>query len=166
MAANSQFQKIISVLLIFIVMAELSGCVSSVKLIQSSDLPMKEPGPVNKYNPSAYTYFVCTRKTDNPKRNKSYIVKNISVSNGYLTADRDTPGTRLYDVVYIYVASDSLINIAPDKSVKIALNDIYKVKVQETNSFLLWGYIIVGVIGFWLLMDLIFGPLPSMPPLI
>lgn len=155
MPSDSQFQRIISVLLIFILMAELPGCVSSVKFIQSSDLPMKD------HHPSAYVYFVNTKRTDNPRKNKSYILKDIAITNGYLTADMYIPASGIYDIVEIFVASDSLINVASNKSVKIALDDIYKVRVRETNELLFWGYLIVGLVASWFLIDYIFGPLPS-----
>ena len=160
MPVNLQFQRIISVLLIFILMTELSGCVSTTKFIQSSDLPLYYG------HPSDYVYFVNTHRTDNPLRNKSYILKNISISNGYLTADRYTPASGIYSTVEIFIASDSLINKVSDKSVKIALDDIYKVRVQDVNHLLFWGYLLVGLVSFYFLMDYFFGPLPSGSPLI
>jgi|WetSurMetagenome_2_1015567.scaffolds.fasta_scaffold302781_1 hypothetical protein len=141
-------------------MTELPGCVSSVKFISSSDLPVKDR------HPSDYVYIVNTRRTDNPRRNKSYILNNILISNGYLTADRYTPASGFYSTVQIFVASDSLINKVSDKSVKIALDDIYKVRVQEIDNLLLWGYLLVGFVATFLLIDYIFGPLPSTGPLI
>jgi hypothetical protein len=161
MATNSQFQKSISVLLIFILMAELPGCVTSVKSIQSSDLPLKEPHPVDKYHSSIYTYVICTKRADNPKRNKSYVVKNISISNGYLIADKETSVGTMWDIVSIFVASDSLINVASDQSVKIALKDIYKVSFQETNMLLCLIYTSAAVISFYLIIDYLFGPFQS-----
>lgn len=161
MPANSQFQKSISVLLIFILMAELPACVTSVKFIQSSDLPLKEHHPVDKYHSSIYSYIICTKRSDNPRRNKAYMVKNISISNGYLTADGKKPVGTMWDIVSIFVASDSLIKVASDQSVKIALKDIYKVRVQETNQLLFWGYALVAVISFYFIIEYIFGPFQS-----
>ena len=161
MPTNSQFQKSISVLLIFILMAELPGCVSSVEFIQSSDLPLKEPHPVDKYHSSVYAYIICTRRADNPRKNKTFMVKNISISNGYLTADKETSVVTLWDIVSIFVASDSLIKVASDQSVKIVLKDIYKVRVQETNELVFWGYAAVAAISFYLIIEYIFGPLQS-----
>jgi hypothetical protein len=161
MPTNSHFQKIISILLILILMAELPGCVTSVKFIQSSDLPLKEPHPVDKYHSSIYTYVICTKRTDNPKKNKAYVVKKISISNGYLTADKVTPLGTIWNTVSIFVASDSLIKVASDQSVKIALEDIYNVRVQETDQLLFWGYTLVAVISFYFIIDFIFGPFQS-----
>ena len=166
MPVISQFQRIISVLLIFILMTELPGCVSTVKYIQSSDLPVQDCYPVNKFHQSDFVYFVNTHRTDNPRRNRSYILNNISISNGYLTADRYTPASGIYSTVEIFIASDSLINKVSDKSVKIALDDIYKVRVQDVNHLLFWGYLLAGLVSFYYLIDFIFGPLPGASPLI
>jgi hypothetical protein len=160
MPANSQFHKIISVLLIFILMTELSGC-ASVRFIQASDLPFKEPHPVNKFHSSDYNYYVFGRRSDNPKRYKSYLVKDISVSNGYLTAASEKVVNRSWISVVIFVRSDSLINVASDKSVKIAMDDISQVKVQETDPILLWGGIILGLIVSGALMVFFFGDRPD-----
>jgi hypothetical protein len=161
MPTNSHFQKSLAVLLIFILMAELPGCVTSVKIVQSYDLPLKEPHPVDKHHSSIYTYIICTKRADNPRRNKAYMVRNISISNGYMTADKETPVGTMWDIVSIFVASDSLIKVGSDQSVKIALKDIYEVRVQETNQLLFWGYALVAVISFYAIIDYIFGPFQS-----
>jgi hypothetical protein len=160
MPANSQFHKIISVLLIFILMTELSGC-TSVRFIQASDLPLKDPGRVNKYSSYDYKYYVFGRRSDNPKRYKSYLVKDISVSNGYLTAASEKAVNRCWISVIIFVRSDSLINVASDKSVKISMDDIYQVKVQETDPVLVWGGLILGLIVSASLMVFFFGDRPD-----
>ena len=156
MPANSQFQKIISVLLIFILITELPGCVSSVKLIQIYDLPLKESSE-QSYS-SGYDYIVSGQSTHHSPKNKSvHFVKNISISNGYLTADREMGYPRAWNVVSIYVISDSLIKVTSDQSIKIALDDIYNVKVEKTNWFRFWVYTALAVVSFSALMVLIFG---------
>jgi hypothetical protein len=64
---------------------------------------------VDKYHSSVYAYFISAQTTENPRKNKSYMVKNISISNSYLTVDRETPVSGLWDIVNILVASVSLI---------------------------------------------------------
>ncbi|MBK8881371.1 MAG: hypothetical protein IPN67_03035 [Bacteroidales bacterium] len=137
-------------------MTELSGC-ASVRYIQGSDLPLKEPYPVNKFHYSDYYYYVLGRRSDNPKRYKSYLVKDISVSNGYLIASSENVFNRRWMSVVILVRSDSLIKVASDKSVKIALDDIYQVKVQETDKVIVWGGLILGLIVSGVLMEFFFG---------
>jgi hypothetical protein len=67
----------------------------------------------------------------------------------------------MWDIVSIFVASDSLINVASDQSVKIALKDIYKVSFQETNMLLCLIYTSAAVISFYLIIDYLFGPFQS-----
>ena len=151
MPDNSQFQKVISVLLIFILITELPACVSTVKFIPVYDVPIKDG------NPSRNAYVVCGLRSHHFPKYKAYIVKNISISNGYLIADRDKGRNRPWTYYTIFVASDSLIKVASDESVKIALDDIYKVKVEEINWYRFWAYAAVGIVTFSILLALIFG---------
>jgi hypothetical protein len=150
MSAYSQFHKIISVLLIFIMMAELPGCVSSVKFIQIQNLPLQDNNPSN-------SYIVRGLRSGHFPKWKTFVVKNISISDGYLTAESYQGTNRTWTYFTIYVASDSLIKVAPDRSVRIDLNDIYKVQVEEFNWVRFWAYTAAGVLVFSVLIVLILG---------
>jgi hypothetical protein len=147
----SQFRKNISVIYIFVLLAELPGCVSSGKFIQINDIPVKD------VHPSQNSYIIYGRRSDHFPKNKTYIVKNISISDGYLIADRDKGTNKPWTCYTIFVRSDSLIKVAPDKSVKIALNDICNVKVEEINWFRFWVYTSVAILSFAVLMISIYG---------
>jgi len=151
MKANSQFQKIISVLLIFILLTELSGCVSYVRFMQISDVPLSDS------TSSDNSYVICGLRSGHFPKYKSYNVRNISISDGCLTAYSDPGANRSWNYYTIYVSSDSLIKVTSDNIVRVALNDIYKVKAEEINWYLFWGYTAAALLSISLILALISG---------
>jgi hypothetical protein len=90
-----------------------------------------------------------------PKYKGIYYVQNISISDGYLTAGI-AEYSRAWNVVSIYVKSDSLIRHISQNSIKIALNDIDIVKVERTNRYRFWAYTAIGILTISILLVLIF----------
>ncbi len=154
MQANSQFQRIISVLLIFIMMTELTGCVSTKEFIQIDEIPYKE---VSQHSASSdYAYMVLGSSNHHfPKFKSIYYVQDISISDGYLTAGI-AEYSRAWNVVSIYVKSDSLIRHTSQNSIKIALKDIDIVKVEKANWYRFWAYTAIGILTISILLVLIF----------
>ena len=148
MKANSEFQRIISVFLIFIIMAEMPGCVSTKEFVQITEIPYKKD--MSKHNHSSdYAYLVWGRGTHHfPKFQSRLLVENISISDGYLIAVIPVQYSKAWNYVNIYVKSDSLIKRPSQNSIKIALNDIDIVKVERTNWYRFWAYTAISILTF------------------
>lgn len=154
MKANSKSQRIISVMLIFIIMTELPGCVSTKEFVQINEIPFKKDMSEHSHS-SDYAYLVWGRSTHHfPKFKNRFFVENISISNGYLTAGIPTEYSKAWNVVNIYVKSDSLIRHASQNSIIIALNDIDIVKVERTNWYRFWAYTAISILTFGIVTSL------------
>jgi hypothetical protein len=155
METNSKVQRFISVLLIFIIMTELPGCVSTKEFVQINEIPYKKDMSEHTHS-SDYAYMVWGPSTHHfPKYKSIYYVQNISISDGYLTAGI-AEYSRAWNVVSIYVKSDSLIRYTSQNSIKIALNDIDIVQVERTNWYRFWAYTAIGILTISILLVLIF----------
>jgi hypothetical protein len=112
---------------------------------------------VSQHSPSSdYAYMVWGPGTHHFQKYKSICyVQNISISDGYLTAD-NAEYSRAWNLVSIYVKSDSLIRHTSHNSIKIALNDIDIVKVERTNWYRFWAYTAIGILTISILLVLIF----------
>jgi hypothetical protein len=152
MSDKFQFQKTVSVLMIFILMAELPGCVTSSQFIEVNSIPLHD------VTPATNAYVIYGLRSSHFPKYKAYIIRDIEFSNGYLTAERDRGSNKPWTYFKIYVRADSLIRVAPDNSLKVAITDIDKVQVEDINWYLFWGYAAVGIvlsslILYWILGD-------------
>jgi hypothetical protein len=102
-----QMKRIVSVLLIFIIMIQHSGCVSSIN-ITSAELPA----------PSKYAYIVHCQKS-------FYSLDNIVISNDTLSGKINNlvPAQTKY-IVRIFPISDSFVKIDTNLILRVPLNGI------------------------------------------
>jgi hypothetical protein len=114
MKPYSQIQKIISVLMIFLLLMQLSGCYSY-KIISSSTLPLPD-----SIKSSYIIHF----------QNSKYLLEKAIISNGILSGKIDTMGNshRIINRIHIYLSSDSVMKINTGYILSIPLDGIAKVK--------------------------------------
>jgi hypothetical protein len=114
MKKYSQIQKIISALMIFLLLIQLSGCYSY-KIISSSTLPLPDSIKCSYYIHS---------------QNSKYLLENTIISNGILSGKIDTTGNshRIINRIHLYITSDSVMKINNGKILSIPLDGIAKVK--------------------------------------
>jgi hypothetical protein len=135
MKKRPQVEQIISVLIIFILLLQLSGCYST-RVISLSDIHASDK------------YYVQSKKSTYP------VLSNVDISNGVLSGKLDY-GKRNYGkeiVNHIFVMSDSLIKINNDL-ISIPVNGISKIeqkvpdpaKTLTLTTVIIIGGIAVGV---------------------
>jgi hypothetical protein len=132
MKANSLLQKFISILMLFIIMIEFTGCYST-KILTTSEIN------------SSDIYLIHGTKV-------SYPVNNVTISDSILSANFDA-GNKTYGSAIknqIYLSSDSAINfdnylitVPIDKIVKIE----QKVPDQKKTRTLKTVLIVTGCVG-------------------
>jgi hypothetical protein len=129
MKEYSQFQKIISVLVIFLLLMQLSGCYSY-KIISSSDLPLS--------NSSKYSYIIHSQ-------NSICQLKSTIISNGILSGKIDTmeDARHIGNKIHVYLLSDSLIKINTEKILSFPLDGTVKVEIGKVAG----GKIIALLLG-------------------
>jgi hypothetical protein len=144
----SGFEKMVSIVMIFIMLIQFSGCVST-KILSKSDLPVSGIWP----------YKIRCQKTN-------FLLKDVEVSNGKLSGKVETTESSRYaNIVNIYLASDSVVKINEENILTVPLESITRVKLVETSTaktfFLVTG--ITAVIVLLLLNSsfLDFNPLPN-----
>jgi hypothetical protein len=133
MKKNSEFQKVVSILLISVFVTTTSGCYS-VKILTTNDIPYSDK--------SRYTLHGTSVK---------YNLNNAVISEGYLTGsieDQKNIAPK-NEAVHFYVSPDSAIIITGD-SIKVPFGNIKKIEVREFSTVItaiLGGIIILTVIG-------------------
>lgn len=132
MRKYSVIQKIISIVMIFIVLIDISGCVSS-KILSKSDLPLNE----------GYPYKIVCKHTN-------FLMNDIKISNGILSGKVEMAGSGRYsNIVNIYLTSDSALKIIEGKILTVPCDSITKVKMVKASppkTVLLITGITIGVI--------------------
>jgi len=147
MIKHLQFQKIICVFLIFTILIYFSGCYSSRVAISSTDLPLPDA--------SKYYYVIHTQYSN-------YLIRNGIISNGVLSGKIDNKSS-WHNKIHIYLSSDTIMKISPEKIIIIPIDGIWKVvteKVSAEKTFvvtvaIVGGSIIVLSAGIFLLTLLI-----------
>jgi len=149
MKEYSQIQKFVSVLMIFILLIQLSGC-ASYRVIPNSDLP----------DYSRYNHLVLSE-------NAKYPLENVAVSQGLLSGKVNFNQPDKRNTINVYSSSDSVIKIDTENILSLPLDGIAKVKVPRVlvpkeyvpNSqthknkskekkpvgTILWGLLIIGI---------------------
>ena len=129
MKKYSQIQKIISALMIFLLLIQLSGCYST-KTISSSTLPLADSIKCS------YTVHC---------HNSKYLLEKVNISNGILSGEIDTMGNSYYtkNRVHIYLLSDSVIKINTGYILNLPLDDI--IKVEMTKVDVMGTIVLVGI---------------------
>ena len=120
MKEHSQIRKIISVLMIFLLLMQLSGCYVT-KIIPSSALPLPKS--------EKYPYIIHSPHS-------KYLLRNTVVSNGILSGKIDVTENSQYigNKIHIYITSDSVMKINSGTIISIPLNDIVKVKTANIDA--------------------------------
>jgi len=113
MKEHSQLKKIISILMIFILLIQLSGCMSY-RIISSADLTDS-----NKYN-----YIIHSQKS-------KYRIENTVISNGILSGKIVVEHSNIGNKVQVYLSSDSMIKINMEKILSIPVDSIAKVEMEK-----------------------------------
>lgn len=147
MDKNSQFQKIICVFLIFPILIYLTGCYGPRIVISRTDLPLPDA--------SKYYYVIHTQFSN-------YLIKNGIISNGILSGKMEN-NSSWHNKIHIYLLSDTIMKISPEKIVYIPVDGIWKVvteKVSIENTFIrtiaiVGGSVIVLTAGMFLLSFLV-----------
>jgi hypothetical protein len=117
MKPYSQFQKIIAVLMTFLLLIQLSGCYST-KIISSSTLPLADSIKCS------YTIHC---------HNSKYLLEKVNISNGILSGAIDPKGNSLdmKNRIHIYLSSDSVMKINTGYILSIPLDGIANVKMAK-----------------------------------
>ncbi len=144
MKEYSQVQKFISVLMIFILLAYLSGCTST-RIISTSQLPHSNSGKD--------VYIIHCEKI-------KFLLDKSTISNGVLSGRiNQTYFDNSYDAgnkIHLYVSSDSVIKIDnKGEFLSVPLVKVTQVSLQEVNGtfFIILGsafvlFILVGIISW------------------
>jgi hypothetical protein len=142
----SQIQRFVSVLMIFIVLAYLSGCTST-KIISTSELPHSSSGKD--------AYIIHCEKI-------KFLLDKSTISNGVLSGRiSQTYFDNSYDAgnkIHLYLSSDSVIKIDnKGEFLSVPLEGITQVGLQEVKGvgtfFIIIGsafalFIVVGIISW------------------
>lgn len=132
----TQIQKIISVLMIFVVIISTSGCSSSRKVISSSDIPV------------ASNYYYIIHNQDEKRLLENPLIENEILS-GKINYNTSVSGNK----IHIYLKSEPVINATSDKMVRIPIDDIDKIEIVKVST----GKTILLVIGCTIALLLITG---------
>ena len=118
MKEYSQFQRIISVLVIFTLFIHLSGCISS-KIISSSELPVS----------GNYSYII-------HGQNSQYLIEKTGISDRILSGKINIDeNSYLGGKIHIYLLSDSIMKISTEQILRIPLDDIAKVELASNTLY-------------------------------
>jgi hypothetical protein len=157
MKENSQIQKFISVLMIFILLPYLSGCIST-KIISKANLPLPDPGK--------YAYIIHAEKI-------KFLLEKSTISNDTLSGKiLQTYFDNAYDAgnkIHLYFSSDSVIKI-DDKGefLSVPVDEITKAELQEIHgvgtAFIIIGSALVAFVGIAFILFLINGWPNMLPP--
>ena len=134
MIGISKHRKSISVILIFLILIQMPGCVSTKVVNSVSDIPVSEK----------YTYIIHTQKT-------RYQLLNATFSNGILSGNLiNGKHTQTAHKVHLYLLSDSVLK--PDSEMRLVLSGdkISKIELESPSkgatAILLGGILILVVI--------------------
>ncbi len=152
MKNSSQFQKPLSVLMIFVVIMQSSGCYST-KLISRAEIPPPSSGK--------YFYIIHGQKS---KYQIMYVKFSADSLSGLIVktykGKKDVDGNK----IHIYHSSDSLLSINDGKNLVISFNNIDKVeteKISAGKTILLTAGVAVIIILIVGLINFQIDPLPN-----
>ena len=115
MKEYSQLQKIFSILLIFIMLSQFSGCIGF-KNISRNELP--------SFQFSNYHYTINCK-------NSKYPIESAIISNGILSGKVDFKHSYRRNSIQVYVSSDTVIKINKGNILSIPLESVTKVKKSK-----------------------------------
>ena len=115
MKEYSQLQKIFSILLIFILLLQFSGC-TGFKIISRNELPT--------FQSSNYHYTIHSK-------NSKYPIESTIISNGILSGKVVLKHSYRRNSIQVYVSSDTVIKINKENILSIPLESVIKVKKSK-----------------------------------
>jgi hypothetical protein len=139
MKKYSQSQNFISVLMIFILLIQLSGCIGF-KNFSRSDFSLPQS---SRYHYSIYC------------QNSNFPLESINISNGILSGKVDFKHTYRRNAIHLYVSSDKVIKISTENILSIPLESVTTVKKSKfaagkTLLFVIGGYTTFAVLYFFI----------------
>jgi hypothetical protein len=144
MKEYSQIQRFISVLMIFILLAYLSGC-ESTRIISKSSLPLPDS--------SKYTYVVHSEKL------KFLLEKESIISNGILSGKINkvyhNEQNDARKKIHLYTSSNSVISIDTGRILSVPLNEVTKVEIVKADLGKTVVFIAGNALGVFLAVGLI-----------
>lgn len=133
----SQTQKIISIILIFIILIEFSGCASTRTVSSVADLPRS----------GEYYYFVHVQ-------NEKYELQDVLISDGILSGKINNDRfSKAGNKIHFYIASDTVVQISTEGMLYVHVNDISDIEVVKASS----GKTTLLVLGSFLGLILLIG---------
>jgi hypothetical protein len=134
MIGISKHRKSISVILIFLILIQIPGCVSTKFINSLSDIPVSEK----------YTYILHTQKT-------RYQLLNATFPNGILSGNLiNGKHTQTAHKVHFYILADSVLKLDSDARLVLPIDKISKIELESpakgATAILLGGLLIVLVI--------------------
>jgi hypothetical protein len=161
MKKHSQIQRLISVLMIFILLPYFSGCTITKKVISKSDLPLPDS--------SKYAYIVHGERSN-------FLLEKSTIANGILSGRiKQIFSDESYNSgnkIHLYLSSDSVIRIDTGSILSVPLNEVTVVELVDLSKVPGAGKHIIIISGFVLAMLLVVGLIgflnwhPKLPPLI
>jgi hypothetical protein len=146
MIKYSKTHKFISVLIIFNLLIQISGCVST-SVISASDFPVS----------GEFNYRVNGQKS-------SFLLENAVISNRILSGKINySKSTQIARVVNLYLSSDSVIKLDTGQILSIPVDSI--VKVEKTVFSPAKTILLVGSIFTTIVVIMLSSPMGGMPPL-
>lgn len=138
MKEYSQVQKFISVIMIFVLLAFLSSCIST-RIISTTDLPHTNSGK--------YEFIIHCEKI-------KFLLEKSTISNGVLSGKiSKTYLDNSYDTankIHLYLLSDSIVKIDPQgESLSVPLVQVKKAELHEIyggTPFIFLGVVLVAFI--------------------
>ena len=115
MKGYSQLNKMFSILLIFILLSQLSGCIGF-KNISRNELPTFKSGN--------YHYTIHSK-------NSKYPIESTVILNGILSGKVDFKHSYRRNSIQVYVSSDTVIKINKENILSIPLESVTKVKKSK-----------------------------------
>jgi hypothetical protein len=127
----SKHKKFISVILIFVILTQIPGCVSTKTINSVTDIPVSEK----------YTYILHT-----PTIN--YQILNARISDGIISGNLiNGKHTQKANKIYFYLQSDSILKLKPDMTLALPIDSISKIELKKpalgATLILSGGFIIV-----------------------
>jgi hypothetical protein len=122
MKEYSQIQRFISVLMIFILLPYLSGCIST-KVISKSDLPLPDSSRYSKY-----PYVVHNEKS-------KFLLEKSKISEGILsgTISQMDKSYHAKEKIHLYLSADSVIKIEKGEFLSVPVDKVTKVELKKPS---------------------------------
>lgn len=111
----SEYKKFISVILIFVILLQMPGCVSTKTINSDTDIPVSEK----------YTYILHTPTTN-------YQILNARFSDGIISGNLiNGKHPQKANKIYFYLQADSILKLKPDMTLALPIDSISKIELKK-----------------------------------